>query len=142
MQRLYVQKALRAAVLASRFFQVKYDANSDPVIYDPLTEPLIVPKVEVNEINGKFDLDKQHGSSMVLKQTTWTFELYLTFAVEADLEEFEQNMRLTPPYIAATTSLPWVRLWMHTKAVEHPVRQDPSTGTTAKYLFQAELGRA
>lgn len=143
MQRLLVQKALRAAVLDSRFFQVKYDPiTKDPIIYDPLTEPLIVPSIEVNEINGKFEFDRQHGSGLVLKQTTWTFELYLTFQVETDLEAFEENMRLNPPYILATGSLPWVRLIMHTKAVQHPAQQDATTGTEAKYLFQAELGRA
>ncbi len=145
MQRLYIQQKLCDVVAAAKFYQVLYtDGTGKPITYDPTSAPNVPPtSVRVNEIAGRFGLDKDQGQIEALKQVTWTFALYLEWDnIEVDLSFLERDLMLTIPFIAAQGGYRSVTLYVLSKEVVHPVQQGASTGTQAKYLFQAELGRA
>jgi hypothetical protein len=77
-----------------------------------------------------------------LVKVGWGFELYLEWDLEVDLDVFEEALMKALPFLPAANGMPSVTLMLLQKGVSHPVTQGSGTGTKAKYLVQAELGRA
>lgn len=142
MERLRIQQAMVDLVNAAKFYQVTYGTDGKPVTYDPSVAPNVSPaSAQCNEIAEKFGIDKNFGQDLILTPVSWTFELMLAWQVEVDLSFFEQSLMRNPPFIPASGVYRSVRLYMLGKSVQHPVKQDAATGTQAKYLFNADLGR-
>lgn len=147
MQRLLIQQAIWDLGANGKFYQVTYEGLAHPgrpLTYDPNTAPVIPPtSVRTNELSGKFAIDKEYGQAHILRPTSWLFVLFLEWSnIEVDLSFFEQSLMQQIPFIDATLGYRSVELFLLSKDVQHPVQQDASTGTQAKFLFQAELGRA
>lgn len=144
-QRLVIQNKLCDVIDASKFYEVTYTPGTGrPIAYNPDTAPSIEPdSVRTNEIAERFGPDTDYGQSLILKPVAWTFVLYLDWNnKEIDLSAFEKGLMMNPPHIDAQGNDRSVDLYVLSKEVSHPVQQDASTGTQAKFLFQAELGRA
>lgn len=144
-QRLMVQNKICDVIDASKFYEVFYTPGTGrPLEYDPDTAPSVEPdSVRTNEIAARYSPDKDYGQELILKQSTWTFVLFMEWSnKEVDLSVFEKDLMLNIPYIPAQGDYRSVQLFVLSNEVSHPVQQGASTGTQAKFLFQAELGRA
>lgn len=140
-----IQNALYDLAVAGVFYAVEYvPGTSKQVDIDPTTALVVPPdSTRSNEISGSFTDDQEYGRSRILKQVGWTWALYLEWQnKEVTLEYFLESLTKKLPFLPKTDVFRSVTLKLLKYDVDHPVHQDCSTGTSAKIMFNVELGRA
>lgn len=144
-QRVRIQQALIALAKEGEFFPVSYDGDDCPIQVNPSTDqPLAPASVHCNEVpTTVFEPDPTMGRRLAFHRQTWRFELRCRWDREVTLESFEQAISDNPPVLAADseTGLGQVRLTLVRSDPTHPTTQQPSSGTSCVFSFEAVLNR-
>lgn len=139
-QKLRIQQALVDLVRTRSFPVVKNDSTGKPISPTTGTVTPLTP-ILCNEVGATFEDDGDYGRGVKSTRSTWTFAIRIRFGQEVLLEGFEEDMMNNPPRIAADGSLPYVQLRLTASEPQHPVQQQPGTGTIVEFTFQAQQGR-
>lgn len=144
-QRIRIQQALIALAKEGNFFPVSYDQDNAPIQVNPSTDqPLAPVSVFCNEVpTTVFEPDPTMGRKLAFHRLTWRFELRCIWDREVTLDTFEQFLADDPPVLAADsdTGLGQVRLTLVRSDPTHPITQQPSSGTSCVFSFEAVLNR-
>lgn len=141
-QRQRIQSLAITTFEAGPFYRVTYTGNQpDAVTKDAnsLTSPA---SVHCNEIESRFEIDKNQGQHLAQKRSTWAFEILFNFGPqEVLLEDFELAWMASPPKLARTSLYPNATLLLDRMVVQHPVEHSPDKGTRGRLVIQALEGR-
>ena len=125
-------------VKAAEFRPIEYSPEGYCSVSTTKIEPASASN---NEVQARFERDKQNGRKFTLKRENWLFQLLLKFNSEVSLEEFENGLLADPPTIERDGLLPQVTLELVDKVVIHPTQQQSDTGTDARYTFRVNEWR-
>jgi hypothetical protein len=145
-QKVYIQNALVAAGRAGKFFKVAYDKETglqEDIDFETSTDTVAPSSALANETLSTFGLDPSYKIDRVDKRLSWTFELWLDFNQEVNAEHFEETLIRNPIVLPSSKSkgVRQVTLRLTRDTVQHPVTQQPSSGTKLRLAFNAEVGR-
>lgn len=140
-QRTRIQTELINRAKAGKFFEVSYNKTTKvPNNVDILTAPVIEPSaVFCNEIEQQFGVDRKYGRDLKLKSVSWVFDLLVEFSnKEVTDEVFKKSLSDSVPLLAndQANDFEAVMLVLIAAVYEHPVTQQPSTGTKIRYTFR------
>lgn len=129
--------ALVGAAMTGAFHAVTIDTNTKLVtVAAGITPPA---SALANEKSARFDLAKVNRQSYQDDRSAWEWELILHFNQHVSCEEFELAVTTTPIVIDRDASHRQVSLRLRGATYEHPLQQQPSTGTRAVFMFEASL---
>lgn len=143
-QRIRIQRKIITLVKEGEFYRVTYDRNTglpEDIVREE-SRRVSPTSVLVNEIASQFTVDEEYGRDYRLKRSQWVFEVLVEFSREVTMEFWEEAM-LDLPILEADEEhgLPQVMLVLKRNGVIHPVQQNASTGTLAKVVLEAVVGR-
>jgi len=133
-----IQNALHAAVLGGTYHEVVVDANTG--LWDVVTTATVSPgEVYVFPLRSGFSLDAaQTRKHLAVDRETWTWQAIACFAVFVSVEAFEQAMSV-PIRLSRGVNQRQVTLMLREAVYEHPVDQEPNTGSRVVFTFEARL---
>lgn len=140
-----VQNELITLAQTGRFFAVTYDKDTklaNPV--DDTADPVIAPaSVLANEIQGTFSIDPNMGRKQILRRDSWVFALLCGWDQEITVEFFEEFLLDPLPRLPddKANGLEDVTLILNRTEVIHPPTQNAANGSSAKFTFEALVGR-
>ncbi len=141
-ERIRVQRELLNLAKTGRFYEVVYNEEGLPQPIDLEAASKVVPSgTNCNEVGSQFSEDRQYGRERRLKRQAWFFDLLVEFNGEVTLEEFEKDLMENIPVLPKIDSMRQATLVLVSSNMEHPVTQQGTNGTKAKFTFQVELGR-
>lgn len=141
-QRTRIQAFLTGVAFEGNFFAVTYDPNTGLPRDVDLEGQIIKPVAcHCNEVNAQFIPDENQGRRLARRRDGWMFELRIDFDREVTAEVFEQFMLDACPKLPPTDTMPGIIFALTSVEAEHPVQQEPTTGSKFKYLVEAVEGR-
>lgn len=138
-ERSDIQNHLRTLAKEGTFYCVSYDPETgDALQIDPNESETLAPQQALcNEVSSAFEIDTRQGRDRIQRRSSWQFELLLGFSSEVSLEDFEQALMAEPPVVPEKNGHKQIRCELVSADYQHPVQQQPSTGTQARYVFEA-----
>jgi len=118
--------------------------NFPSIVWDPNTGipsesgTVQAQSILVNEVEGSFEKSFDTRGELDFDKVNWIFQVYVKFQLEVDLIALENELcskvnLLNSPSMTGPVSITPISF-----KVEHPPRQDATTGTSAIYLFRID----
>lgn len=141
--RIRIQNFIRGLAVAAKFPRVVYETTGEARLLDGDAQALTPQTCLCNETASEFGKDSQFGRGEAMARSRWGFDLWLTFAQEVSLEDFEASLCNPVPRQAAnkTRGQRGFAVRLQKTYIDHPVTQNAPNGTSARLVFEVEISR-
>ena len=135
-----IHNLLVATAMAGTFHPYSIDKTTKVLTIDTNTS---VPPASAlaNEVSAEFGQAPLHRQSQKDDRIKWLWDLHLQFNKPVTVEAFEQAITGIPLRLARDTEmgLRQVTLRLLSAEYEHPLQQQPTTGLSVVFHFEASL---